>query len=170
MRFPVIGIYSSAQIENSALDEMKRGFSLVELMIVVAVLGILAAIVVPQFQEHATQAKGAVAKDSLRILRSAIELYTARHSGIPPGYKDDNPQIAPTDSDFQSQLITQGHYMSEMPMNPFNKRQDVRMIGNSEAFPPNATGQFGWVYQPATKTIRLDWQGADSEGIRFYDY
>jgi general secretion pathway protein G len=158
------------KLKDSALDEMKRGFSLVELMIVVAVLGILAAIVIPQFQEHATQAKEAVAKDSLRILRSAIELYTARHGGIPPGYKDNNPQTSPTDLDFCLQLITKGRYISEMPQNPFNKRQDIRMIGNSEAFPPNPTGQFGWVYQPATATIRLDWSGTDKSGIPYYQY
>jgi len=149
---------------------MKSGFSLVELMIVVAVLGILAAIVVPQFQEHATQAKEAVAKDSLHILRGSIELYTVRHSGIPPGYKNDNPQTPPSDLDFCQQLVTEGHYISEMPQNPFNKRQDIRTIGNSEAFPPSATGQFGWVYQPATKTFRLDWPGTDKSGIPYYQY
>lgn len=52
----------------------KRGFSLAELLINVAILGILAAVVVPQFQAHSAQAKVAVGKDSLRILRSAIEL------------------------------------------------------------------------------------------------
>jgi general secretion pathway protein G len=61
---------------------MKRGFSLVELMIVVAVLGIMAAIVVPQFQSHSIEAKIAVAKDNLRILRSAIDLYTAQHGSL----------------------------------------------------------------------------------------
>jgi prepilin-type N-terminal cleavage/methylation domain-containing protein len=163
-------IYSSTEIKNSALDEMKTAFSLVELMIVVAVLGILAAIVVPQFQEHATQAKEAVAKDSLRILRSAIELYTARHSSVPPGYKDNNPQNPPAGSDFYQQLVTECRYISGMPQNPFNKRQDIRMIGNSETFPQNPTSQFGWVYQPATKTIRLDWKGVDKSGIPYYQY
>jgi prepilin-type N-terminal cleavage/methylation domain-containing protein len=163
-------IYSSTEIENSALDEMKTAFSLVELMIVVAVLGILAAIVVPQFQEHATRAKEAVAKDSLRILRSAIELYTARHSSVPPGYKDNNPQNPPAGSDFYQQLVTECRYISGMPPNPFNKRQDIRMIGNSETFPQNPTNQFGWVYQPATKTIRLDWKGVDKSGIPYYQY
>lgn len=163
-------LYNSTEIEISALDKMNRGFSLIELMIVVAVLGILAAIVVPYFQEHAMQAKEAVAKDSLRILHSAIELYTARHSGIPPGYKDNNPQTTPTDLDFCRQLVTEGRYFSEMPENPFNKRQDIKMVGNSETFPPDPTGQFGWVYQPATKTIRLDWQGTDKSGIPYYQY
>jgi hypothetical protein len=57
-----------------------------------------------------------------------------------------------------------------MPQNPFNKRQDIRMIGNSETFPQNPTNQFGWVYQPATKTIRLDWKGVDKSGIPYYQY
>jgi prepilin-type N-terminal cleavage/methylation domain-containing protein len=149
---------------------MKRAFSLVELMIVVAVLGILAAIVVPQFQEHSVRAKEAVAKDSLRLLRGAIELYAARHGGVPPGYKDDDPGTVPGDSHFNRQVIVEGRYLSEMPENPFNTRQDVRMIGNSGAFPGEATGGFGWVYQPATKTIRLDWPGADKDGISYFEY
>ena len=149
---------------------MKRGFSLVELMIVVAVLGILAAIVVPQFQQHATQAREAVAKDNLRILRGAIELYTARHGGVPPGYQNNNPQSPPSDSVFNQQLIIEGRYISEMPNNPFNKRQDIRIIANNETIPQNPTGQFGWIYQPATKTIKLDWLGTDKSGIPYYEY
>ncbi|MBL7153571.1 MAG: type II secretion system protein [Phycisphaerae bacterium] len=149
---------------------MKRAFSLVELMIVVAVLGILAAIVVPQFQAHSVKARGAVAKDSVRLLRGAIELYTAQHGGVPPGYADDDVGTPPADSHFNRQLVVEGRYLLEMPENPFNNRDDIRMIGNSEAFPASATGGFGWVYQPATKTIRLDWPGADKDGISYFEY
>lgn len=149
--------------------KMKRGFSLVELMIIVAVLGILAAIVVPQFQSHATQAKEAVAKDSLRILRSAIELYAARHSGVAPGYEDDDPATAPSSLNFCEQLI-ENRYLLKMPKNPFNKLSTMQLIGNSEAFPSAATGDYGWIYQPAIKTIRLDWPGADKDGIAYIEY
>ena len=65
---------------------MRRGFSLVEILIVVAILGILAAIVLPEFQAHTQQAKEAAAKDNLRILRQQIELYAAQHNGLAPGY------------------------------------------------------------------------------------
>ena len=148
----------------------KRGFSVVELLIVVAVLGIMAAIVVPQFQSQSTRAKKAVAKDSLRILRSAIELYTVQHSGIPPGYKDDDPQTAPTSENFEDQLVSSRTYLAKVPKNPFNNLRNIRMIGNSEAFPPDAVNGYAWIYQAATKTIRLNWPGSDSSGVRYFDY
>jgi len=149
---------------------VKRGFSIIELMIVVAVLGILAAIVVPQFQWQATQAKEAVAKDNLRILRSGIELYTTQHGGIPPGYEDDDPDAVPSSSTFYNQFVLDGRYVLKMPENPFNELSAMLVITNAEAFPEVATGTYGWVYQPATITIRLDWPGADKHGMRYYDY
>jgi len=148
----------------------KRGFSVVELLIVVAILGIMAAIVVPQFQSQSTRAKGAVAKDSLRVLRSAIELYTAQHSGIPPGYENDDPQIAPTSASFNDQLVVNRAYLAKIPKNPFNNLRNIRMIGNNEAFPQDAVDGYAWVYQAATKTIRLNWPGSDSSGLRYFDY
>ena len=51
---------------------MKRAFTLVEILIVVALLGILAAIALPTFQDHIQQARESAAKDNLRILRNAI--------------------------------------------------------------------------------------------------
>jgi len=149
---------------------MKQAFSIVELIIVVAILGILAAIVMPQFQSHATQAKEAAAKDNLRVLRSAIELYAAKHTGVAPGYKDNDPTTAPSSDYFRKQTTLDSHYFVKMPLNPFNKLDTIRMIGNGESLPAGATGNFGWIYQPARETIRLDWPGVDKDGIRYYDY
>ena len=151
-------------------DIMKRAFSIAELMIVLAVLGILAAIVVPHFRYQATQAKEAVAKDDLRMLRSAIELYPAQHGGVPPGYKDNDPQTIPSSVYFQQQVILQGNYVRKMPKNPFNNLDTMNVLKNSDTFPAEATGNYGWIYKPATKTIRLDWPGTDKDGILYYDY
>jgi len=82
------------------------GFSIVELIIVVAVLGILAALVVPQFHGYSVDAKESVAKEGLRMLRSGIEIYTAQNTGIPPGYVDNNPQGSLDAGVFVTQLTT----------------------------------------------------------------
>lgn len=163
---------------------MKKAFSLVELMIVVAVLGILAAIVVPQFQSHATQAKQATVKDNLRILRAAIELYTAQHGDLPPGYFDGQPTPASvlylqltgyTDIEgnaagTKTDDYPYGPYLRRFPQNSFNNKLTVRILADGEFFPDSADGSYGWLYKPATKTIRLDWPGLDKNGIRYYDY
>jgi hypothetical protein len=46
------------------------------------------------------------------------------------------------------------------------------VVGNDAPFPdtPTLTMIFGWIYQPSTKTIKLNYDGIDSEGIRYYDY
>lgn len=166
---------------------MKKAFTLVEILIVVAILGILAAIVLPQFQSHAQQAKEAAAKDNLRILRQQIELYAAQHNGVPPGYNMGDTGSPPIFLIFRLQLtwasnatggmapigtpgFPLGPYISAIPSNPFNNLNTARVLLNDDEFPAEATGEYGWVYQPQTKTIRLDWPGTDKDGIRYYDY
>lgn len=166
---------------------MKRGFSFVEIMMVVAILGILAALVIPQFQSHSQEAKEAAAKDNLRILRQQFEVYTAQHNGVSPGYPDGDITAAPTWMSLFSQMLKStnasgefadigtagfplGPYLTQMPKNPFNESKTVKMLGNAEGFPADPTGTFGWVYKPATKEVRLDWTGTDKKGVRYYDY
>jgi len=56
-----------------------------EMLIVVAILGILAALVLPTFQGHIQQAKESAAKDNLRILRNAIGTLRRSAQWRPPG-------------------------------------------------------------------------------------
>jgi len=149
---------------------MRRAFSITELVIVVAILGIMAAIVVPCFRSEVTQAKDAAVKDHLRALRGAIELYATRHSGIAPGYADGTPSGVPDANSFTEQAVGEEGCLNRMPENPFNHLDTILMIGNNEVFPENGTGTYGWIYQPATKTMCLDWPGADADGVRYRDY
>jgi type IV pilus assembly protein PilA len=177
----------SKKIRGDRGPKMKRGFSLVELIIVVAILGILAAITIPQFQSHTTEARSAAAKNNLHILRAAIKLYAAQHNDVPPGYPDGDPSATPSYVLFILQLTRStnrsgqfadigtdgypfGPYISDMPENSFNNKKWMITIGNSESFPAEATGDSGWIYKAAAKKIRLDWPGTDKEGIRYYDY
>lgn len=63
----------------------EKGFTLVELLIVVIILAILAAIVVPQFASTTNDARDSAADSTLTGLRAAIDLYYQQHNNTYPG-------------------------------------------------------------------------------------
>ena len=81
-----------------------------------------------------------------------LNRHTAQHSGIPPGYKDDDVSTTPARDYFYNQLVRDGRYMMKIPKNPFNDLDTIQIIGNLATFPDNASGPIGWQYQPATKS------------------
>lgn len=149
----------------------QEAFSLVELMIVIAILGIIAAIVIPEFQDQSLLAKEAAAKDSLRIFREAIERYAFVNNEIPPGYPGNDPLAPPGNKAITDQLVL-GGYLTGWPENPFNNQKTVLLIENNETFPAEATQTdlYGWIYQPASKTIKLNTSGTDSKGLSYFNY
>jgi general secretion pathway protein G len=62
----------------------QRGFTLVEILIVVIILGILAAIVIPQFSSATTDARKGNLQTQLQTLRQAIAYYELQHNNTPP--------------------------------------------------------------------------------------
>ena len=62
----------------------KSGFTLVEILIVVVILGILAAIVIPQFSQASTDAKTSSLQSNLQTMRSQLALYKIQHNDTVP--------------------------------------------------------------------------------------
>ncbi|MCD4831164.1 MAG: type II secretion system GspH family protein [Anaerohalosphaeraceae bacterium] len=149
-----------------------KAFTFVELLIVVTILGILAAVVLPTLQDSTQKAKEAAAKDNLRILRNAIELYANDHDGIPPGYINDNTSSTPSYMAFERQMTELEQRLSAVPENPLNNITVMKVLANSDSFPevPADTTQYGWIYQPAIKKIKLNYPSTDSDGIAYFDY
>lgn len=156
-------------------------------MIVLALIGILAAMVVPELHSPGEQAKEVAARNNLHLLRAAVELYAAQHHHVAPGHPNGDTSASPTAAVFSDQVLKAsnefgqyaqpgtpgfplGPYLSNIPKNSFNGSRTVKIIGDREDFPPDATGDFGWMYKPAAKQFRLDWPGADEKGLRYFDY
>jgi len=104
----------------------KKGFTLVEILIVVVILGILAAIVIPQFTEASTEAKTSSLCTDLQTVRSQIELYKIQHNDQLPGAGGANFEQALTGLTDQSGAVASapgtgvyGPYLQKIPSNPF---------------------------------------------------
>lgn len=68
---------------------VRRGFTLIEILIVVVILGILAAIVIPQFTNASQEAAESSVKSQLQTVRSQVELYRVRNNGnLPADFND----------------------------------------------------------------------------------
>lgn len=151
---------------------MKKGFTLIEVLIVVCMLSIMAAIVIPTYRSYSNQVKASTAKDDLQTLRTIIELYTSKHNGAAPGYPGNDIEQTPTQDAFRAQLGSGSYTVVKFPENPFNNLASVKILANADSFPsdPAETDTFGWIYQPFTRNFRLNWPGTDAEGVRYFDY
>jgi type IV pilus assembly protein PilA len=73
------------------LNKMKkkghRGFTLIELMIVIAIIGILAAIAIPQFAAYREKSFNTAATSDLRNIRTSLEAFYADNQGYPTTLK-----------------------------------------------------------------------------------
>src|SRR6266480_3591085 len=66
-----------------------KGFTLIELMIVVAIIGILAAVAIPKFADLVTKSKEAAVKGNLGAVRSALSIYYGDMEGVYPSNLSD---------------------------------------------------------------------------------
>src|ERR1700750_1796376 len=81
-----------------------HAFTLVEILIVVVILGILAAIVVPQFSNASLVARENTLKDDLRYLRTQVMVYKAQHLDMAPGYPGGSSAATPTEASYLDQM------------------------------------------------------------------
>ena len=165
----------------------KKAFTLVEVILVVTILGILAALVLPTFQGHIATARESAAKDSLRTMGTQIELYKLQHKGVPPGYV--NGSGAPTalmelqftatttetgavsPSTVPAEPYVNGPYVLKLPENSFNDLSNIAYVAELTAFADAVDGtSSGWLYKKETGEFRINWTGNDSDGVAFIDY
>lgn len=142
----------------------KRGFTLVEILIVVVILGILAAIVIPQFTEASTEAKLSSLCSDLQTVRSQIELYKVQHNDNVPepeaGGATWTQMTQYTDVAGDAQATKDGThkygpYLPQIPTNPFNQLATIAIeAGAAVACPADNTT--GWWFNTTTGQFRAN--------------
>ncbi len=136
----------------------KSGFTLVEILIVVVILGILAAIVIPQFTDASTEAKTSSLCSDLQTVRSQIELYKIQHNDALPltfAVDADGKETWPsmtmyTDVDgnenaTKTTVFCYGPYLQKVPNNQF-ANTNIVTTGTATA----VTEDSGWYFNTST--------------------
>ncbi|HSV12722.1 MAG TPA: type II secretion system protein [Tepidisphaeraceae bacterium] len=177
-RTQVFGVPQTRRRFRSA----RRAFTLVEILIVVVILAIIAAITVPQMSNASMQARENMLRDDLRFLRNQIVLYRAQHHDAAPGavangspsatlfvdqltsFTDDVGNANPT----MTGPFRFGPYLSKMPANPLNDRRDVLLATGAALPAPDDTT--GWIFNPAMPEIGVNQSGADNDGVPYSTY
>ncbi len=146
----------------------RRGFTLVEILIVVVILGILAAIVIPQFTQASTEAKENSLRSDLQSMRSQIELYKCQHNDVPPTLANFEPQMiycsditgATNTVKLRDAAHPYGPYLERVPENPFTG------LNTLVAADAGANGA-GWVYNEATGEIHANSDSVDANHVDY---
>jgi len=95
----------------------REGFTLVELMIVMLIIGVLLAIAVPRYERSIELAREAVLKEDLQTMRKAIDSYTMDKQKGPQSLDD----------------LVQAGYLKSIPVDPITRRSDTWMTAQDSA-------------------------------------
>jgi general secretion pathway protein G len=151
-------VRSTSSVPSSRRGQT-RGFTLVEILIVVIILGILASIVLPQFAGASDSAKKANMRNQLQTLRSTVQLYRIEHRDeVPPlvttGW---NAITSKTKTDGTIDPAGErGPYLPFPPVNPLTKSSTVVAVGSGTA------GTNGWYYDEVNGKV----YGANADGAQ----
>lgn len=131
---------------------LRAAFTLVEILIVVVILGILAAIVVPQFSHATSEAAATETLDQLTKLREAIGIYYVRNASS-------YPTIQAGDATWGQLIAAGGDYLKFPPKNLWIGGAASTVITASAGAGPDTNFQssYGWIFDPTSGNL---WAGS----------
>ncbi|TWT98081.1 Type II secretion system protein G precursor [Botrimarina colliarenosi] len=139
------------------MHKQPRGFTLVELVVVIMILGILAGVAAPKLLGTSSTATENGLKQTLSVVRDAIELYAAQNAGALPPATDD--------ATFKASLAN--FLRGDFPKCPVGKKDSTVTIIATAAVADNATG---WMYSTLDGTFICNATGNDSKSVAYSTY
>ena len=159
------------------MPRARSAFTLVEILIVVVVLGILAAIVIPYYSDVTTVARETNLRENLSKIRVHIEVYRNQHTGLPTADHFSAQLTKCTNyagevSDAPDTEYRFGPYIEQMPPNPISGLGTVRGAGAPNQCVPPGDIDGGWWYNETTGAFYADLTAArvDSQGMPYNTY
>jgi general secretion pathway protein G len=117
-------IYDQFSLKPRKRNCLSAGFTLIELMIVIAIIFILLGLAAGQYRLSVVRAREAALKDDLHVMREAIDNYTVDKQAAPQSIED----------------LQQAHYLRDVPIDPMTQTKDWQPVFEDVVLSPDQSG------------------------------